>query len=804
MDSIRIIRSLGRRWQATAPVLALTIVLVGMTPSTITVYQAVGDVALVPAAQTGAHGPGPEATIAATLDQFMESPSATIAERHDATLSTRTPTPDTIEVTAVADDALAAQEAAIAAVQALSSGMTDTHLSTRIQPARPTLRELAPQRHLAAQVLAVSSAMPTTGRPPDVVTANVLTDVLESKVGQAHVEQGTGRSLDLQVAVTTPSIVPMLTLATRAGDPVTAAADFDVAVDALRDIVARPPDVATSILAQVEIEVLAAPTTARDVSPLFDARRVALLTGGLLVAVALALLLERRDAHRRARRLETAGSTRPAPSLEQQPSDLSVGRPSHAAPHPLPMTAGWSLGPVMALSVWMVLLYGISPNQVFGPLGAIGTPAMIVAAFCAMTYLVCRLLPWTGVDRGPNPMRVAILVYSWFALLSLAVALARPLSAIEQFGALRASTSVLILSGLALVVADGLASTAQVTKVLQRLTWVGAAFAALGIIQFFTGRTLTVSIPGLTWNHAAAEVGMRSLFNRPTATAAHPIEFSVLTAALFPLALHFMLHEPPGRQRRLAGLACALLGLAVPMSVSRSGIVAGTVGLVVLAAGWTWQQRLRAIGIAAILVPLLWLTIPGLVGTIRSMFTGRETDDSIQGRLERIPRIIEYIRERPWLGRGEGTFNMEEYFVVDNGLYLKLIETGVVGTAAFALLLLTAIYLAVAVAQDSDPTTAHMARGISASLAALGVSYVTFDAAGYNILSGTLFLLLGAAGALWRLRRRDAPLLHHAPTPSAQGSVEPGDSPASASPQSTTQPSSRDEEGIDRCSIDSP
>ena len=795
MDSIRILRSLGRHWQVTGPVLALTIVLVFMTPATPTEYQAVGDVVLVPEAQTGAHGPAPEVTTAAALDQFTQAPSAAIAEQHDATLSTRSLTPDTIEVTAVADEPLASQQAVIAAMQTLSSGLTDAHLATRIHPARPTLRELAPQRHLAAQFMTVSSAARSTGRQPDVVTANVLTDLLESKAGQAHLDRQAGHPVDLQVAVTIPSIVPMLTLATRAGDPDTATADFDVAVDALRDMLAHPPDVATSMLAQVEVEVLSAPTTARDVSPLFDARRLALLAGGLLLAVVVALLVERRDTHGRAREALTAGSARPAAMWQQQPPDRSAAGPSRATPHPLPGTPAWSLSPVMALTVWMVLLYGISPNQVFGPLGAIGTPAMILAAFCGMTYLVWRLLPLTDVDRGPNPMRVAIFAYAWFALLSFAVALSRPLSAIEQFGALRASTLVLILGGLALVVADGLGSTAQVTKLLQRLTWVGAAFAALGIIQFFTGRTLTISIPGLTWNHAAAEVGMRSLFNRPTATAAHPIEFSVLTAALFPLALHFMLHEPPGRRRRLAGLACVLLGLAVPMSVSRSGIVAVMVGLVVLAAGWTWQQRLRAIGIAGILVPLLWLTIPGLVGTIRSMFTGRETDDSIQGRLERIPRIIEYIRERPWLGRGEGTFNMEEYFVVDNGLYLKLIETGVVGTAAFALLLLTGIYLAVAVARDPDPTVAHMARAISASLAALAVSYMTFDAAGYKILSGTLFLLLGAAGALWRLRRRDASLVHHPPAPSAHGSGHPGDRPT-ASHRSTTRALTRGEEGV--------
>jgi polysaccharide biosynthesis protein PslJ len=47
--------------------------------------------------------------------------------------------------------------------------------------------------------------------------------------------------------------------------------------------------------------------------------------------------------------------------------------------------------------------------------------------------------------------------------------------------------------------------------------------------------------------------------------------------------------------------------------------------------------------------------------------------------------------------------------------------------------------------------TAHLAQAVGASIAALAVSILTFDAFHYRILTASLFLLLGAAGALWRL-----------------------------------------------------
>ncbi len=55
----------------------------------------------------------------------------------------------------------------------------------------------------------------------------------------------------------------------------------------------------------------------------------------------------------------------------------------------------------------------------------------------------------------------------------------------------------------------------------------------------------------------------------------------------------------------------------------------------------------------------------------------------------------------------------------------------------------------------ATPRTAHLGYAIAAGILGLTVSLFTFDALFYSVFRSTLFLLLGMAGALWRLTRGD-------------------------------------------------
>ena len=405
------------------------------------------------------------------------------------------------------------------------------------------------------------------------------------------------------------------------------------------------------------------------------------------------------------------------------------------------------------LTIWLLLLYAISARQVLGPLGAIGQPSLLVALGAAFLWIAGWTIPGSGLSRDRHPLRPAVLIYLWYSGASFAIAMSRPLTELEASGATRALVTAVAMAGIALLVADGIPTSEQLSKLLRNLVLVGTLLSIIGILQFFTGATFQLRLPGLTWlTDAPGGVGGRSIFNRPRSNTQHPIEFSVVTAALLPLAIHYALYGSTLTRRRNYATCAALIAFAMPLAISRSGLVSLVAGLAVMFLGWGWRRRLYGLLITAIAVPVLWLTIPGIVGTFRSMFTGTDTDPSIQARIDRIPRIMETIREYPWFGRGNGTWSVDDYFLIDNELWVTTIEMGIVGIVATFALIALGIGTAVSVRYlpAADEQSGHLGLAVGASTAALAISILTFDAFHYRILTSTLFLLLGSAGALWR------------------------------------------------------
>ncbi len=408
---------------------------------------------------------------------------------------------------------------------------------------------------------------------------------------------------------------------------------------------------------------------------------------------------------------------------------------------------------VAYLTIWLVLLFGINARQVVGPLGAIGSPALLVAVPALLLWAGGWILPASGLDRRPHPLRPVLLLYLWTLLASFVVAYGRPLSELEASGALRALVSSLGLVGVALLVADGVGSLRRLETLLRRVV-VGVTFVAvLGLLQFVTGRPLQPTMPGLSWNSELLAVVERSIFGRPSATTMHPIEFSVVTAAALPLAVHFALYSRRLATRRNMAVLTALLVVAVPLSISRSGLVALGAAMLVASFAWSWRRRLQAALLSVIAVPVLWLGIPGLVGTLIGLFTGTEDDPSIQARLDRGPSVMALIRQRPWLGLGNGTWSVEEYFLVDNELWVTTLEMGILGAILTALVFVTGVVAGILIKHlpGVDERTGHLAHAVAASIVGITVSFLTFDAFHYRIVTGMLFVLIGAVGALWRL-----------------------------------------------------
>jgi polysaccharide biosynthesis protein PslJ len=161
-------------------------------------------------------------------------------------------------------------------------------------------------------------------------------------------------------------------------------------------------------------------------------------------------------------------------------------------------------------------------------------------------------------------------------------------------------------------------------------------------------------------------------------------------------------------------------------------------------------------GIATVLVGVfVFVTVPGMVGTISGLFGGvASADSSVTSRLDSFSVALSYVARAPFFGRGFGTF-LPRYRIFDNQYLLGLVETGAVGLAAMLLLWVVPV---VALARVLGRTAAAspqrlIGAALLASCVVGGVDLAFFDGFGFPMMPAIWFVLLGLAGAYVRLAR---------------------------------------------------
>jgi len=338
-------------------------------------------------------------------------------------------------------------------------------------------------------------------------------------------------------------------------------------------------------------------------------------------------------------------------------------------------------------------------------------------------------------------------------MVSYLVAATRPISAAE----LRQADTGLVLAlgwlGLLLFTGSGLNSMAALTTTLRRLVLAGGLLASLGILQFVTKRAFTnyIQIPGLATNNTLVSVVGRGGLTRPAGTALHPIEFGAVLTMTLPIALHFAMQD---RTRNVIRrwFPVIVIAIAVPISISRSAIVSTVVVLAVLLPSWTRAARRIAYLSLICLFGLLFVAIPGLLGTLAGLFTGISGDSSAQSRTESYALATAFITRRPIFGRGFLTF-LPSYRILDNQYLGLAIETGVIGVAALLMLFLCGIAIGRAIYKraNSTPAVASLANSLAASVGSAAASFALFDAFSFPMAATLVFFMLGCLAALDRL-----------------------------------------------------
>lgn len=422
--------------------------------------------------------------------------------------------------------------------------------------------------------------------------------------------------------------------------------------------------------------------------------------------------------------------------------------------------------PLIVFQIYLALLV-FSPSIYIVPgLGAAGTPATIFGCVILILWAVGRAANPRG-GLGHTPMHWVVGLFSFAMLLSFCAAMLRPMSAPELASSLRGLLALASGAGVILFAADSMRTRARLDAFLRFVVLAAFLLATMGLIQFISGVNFVelFHIPGLVPNSDLLGLYERSGFTRVAATATHSIEFAAVVGMALPIAAHLALNATHRRWWRWTQFLVCLI--ALPLTVSRSGAVALIIGALFAFGIARNRQRLLFLVLLPFVGLAFRLLVPGMLGTIRSLFTSASQDISITGRVGDYDAVAHFVSASPWIGRGLGTFIPSIYRTLDNQFLATTVESGLIGLAALLLFFLAPIALSTSAALTVRTRFLRsQALSIVAGITTALVLAFTFDEFSFQMAFGMMCLLLGAAGGVWRISR--ALVLAPQATPSAE------------------------------------
>lgn len=415
---------------------------------------------------------------------------------------------------------------------------------------------------------------------------------------------------------------------------------------------------------------------------------------------------------------------------------------------------------VIAIGVLIGAIAVIPANRVIGPLGSVGVPGIVVGGGLLLLWVYSRCGPSMGLDRGRQPVRMVALLLLVGTLASYVAGQLRGLVPAEESPA---NAALLILAsgvGILLFTSDAVRDMERLTKVIELLV-AGAAFTAVvALLQFYNifDFAANANFPGLALNTTLAEdifVIERAGLNRVAGTATHPIELSVVLSMTLPLALNMALFGPRAKRAR-NWVLCGLIASVVPLTVSRSGILAVGAALLVYGVTLKFRTMLNLMPLAFFGIAATMVLAPGVLGTLRGFLLATGTEPSSTARTDDYPVVFAQWQEHPLLGQGPGTYLPQVYRVLDNQYLLTLVSAGALGLLVYLVLLCTGYSLgrrAHRLARNEEQR--QLGQALAAGLVAAMVSSFTFDAMSFTVMFVVTYLFVGLAGALWRITVRD-------------------------------------------------
>jgi hypothetical protein len=419
-----------------------------------------------------------------------------------------------------------------------------------------------------------------------------------------------------------------------------------------------------------------------------------------------------------------------------------------------------STGAVIILQLFAITLYVFPSDTVIRPIGASGFLASLVALLALAVYFVACAI---GVHRPGDvrhPLRGPLLLLWAVVLVSYGLMSRTSHRHVVLLAADRWLLMLAGVTGVVLVAAEGLPSLVDVKRVVRVIVAGGGFCGFVAALQYWAGYDLTPTLralPGFSLNATNSAITSRDVVARVAGTAIHPIELGVVAGMILPLAVFLALHDRDvGRIRRLVPIV--LIGVAIPVSVSRSGVISVVIAMGVFVVLLPPLPRLVGFALAPLGIVAVFMAAPGIVGTLNTFFSAGSGDASVATRLDDIPLVERLVAHHPWFGRGGGTYIAANALeILDNEYFKSAVELGLVGLCVLVLFWVAPVIAALDARRRSQELEVRTLCGAlaGAGCAAL-VCAATFDALSFPMFVGTEALIIGLSACLWRLTRDGA------------------------------------------------
>ena len=445
----------------------------------------------------------------------------------------------------------------------------------------------------------------------------------------------------------------------------------------------------------------------------------------------------------------------------------------YASPHPGydPTRTG---GAARSLRVsWVGLICVLVAVVMFIPIRRYALPGNLPFELEPYRLLVAVIvLGWTAallvdprVRLRPTGLRGPLLLLVLGVLASVAVNPAN-VSA-EQTQVIKSLTFLLSFLLVLLLIVSVVDSRAAIDRILQVLVGCGAIVAVFAIIEsrtdFNVFNELGRVIPFLKLEEVPIIPG-RGARLRVFASAQHSIALSAAMVMLVPLAFYLAVRT----RRRLWWLAGGLMVVAAVATISRTGVLMLAIILAVFAVLRPADAR-RVLPIALPLLVMMHLAIPGALGSLHAAFNPagglvaeQESDAGKlgSGRVADLGPALDQAKSHPVLGQGFGTRVTDDQQVkaniLDNQWLGTLLETGIVGVAAWIWLFARTVRRLGARARRESGDLGLLMTSLAASILAFAVGMFTYDAFSFIQVTYIMFILVALSVVLLRVTADDA------------------------------------------------